>query len=114
MTYLPYIAAAWLVVVGLYGVVTSRNLVHAIICIVVLQASTYLLLIGIGARQNGVAPVFVDVTPRAPAVDPLVQAMMLTDIVVEATVMALLLALAIQAYKATGTLDPDELRAVRG
>jgi multicomponent Na+:H+ antiporter subunit C len=39
---------------------------------------------------------------------------MLTDIVVEATVIALLLAIVVQAHKRTGTLDPDDLRPMRG
>jgi multicomponent Na+:H+ antiporter subunit C len=38
----------------------------------------------------------------------------LTDIVVEVTVLALLLALAVQTHKRHGTLDPNELRAIRG
>jgi len=43
-----------------------------------------------------------------------VQAMTLTDIVVSATVTALLLALAVQIAKRHQTVDPDELRSLRG
>jgi multicomponent Na+:H+ antiporter subunit C len=39
---------------------------------------------------------------------------MLTDIVVQATVMALLLALAIQVQKKTGNLDPNSIRKLHG
>jgi multicomponent Na+:H+ antiporter subunit C len=46
-------------------------------------------------------------------VDPVVQALSLTDIVVSATITALLLALTIQIYKRHGTVNPDELRALR-
>ena len=46
--------------------------------------------------------------------DPVVQAMTLTDIVIQATVTALLLALAIQVHKRHHTLDPDQLSALRG
>jgi len=38
---------------------------------------------------------------------------MLTDIVVEAAVMALLLALAIQVQQHAGTLDPDRIHFLR-
>ena len=51
---------------------------------------------------------------QAPRVDPVVAALMLTDIVVETTVMALLLALAVQAHKRTGSLDPADMRIMRG
>jgi multicomponent Na+:H+ antiporter subunit C len=44
----------------------------------------------------------------------MVQAMTLTDIVVSATITALLLGLTIQIAKRHGTVDPDELRALRG
>jgi multicomponent Na+:H+ antiporter subunit C len=44
------------------------------------------------------------------AVDPIVQALTLTDIVVSVTVAALLLALVIEIWKRAGTTDPDELR----
>jgi multicomponent Na+:H+ antiporter subunit C len=58
--------------------------------------------------------VFADVKVGTPAVDPVVQALCLTDLVVGAIVTALLLALAIQSHKRSGTLDPDRLREMRG
>jgi multicomponent Na+:H+ antiporter subunit C len=112
--FLPYAVAAWLFAAGLYGIISSRNLVHLVICLAVLQSSTYVLLLSIGYRTGGVAPIFADVPVGTPAVDPVVQALMLTDIVVEATVMALLLALAVQTHKRTGTLNPDKLRELHG
>ena len=114
MSLFPFLVAIWLFVVGLYGIITSRNMVHLIICLAVVQSSTYLLLLSIGYRAGGAAPVFYDIPLGTPAVDPVVQALTLTDVVVEATVTALMLALAVQAHKRFGTLDPDELRAMRG
>lgn len=114
MTHLAYLVAAWLFVVGLYGVVTSRNFVHLVICLSVMQSSTYVLLLTIGYRWGASAPVFAGVPAGTPAVDPVVQALMLTDVVVEVTVMALLLALVVQAHDHTGKLDPNELGIMRG
>ena len=114
MSLLPYIVAIWLFIIGLYGIITSRNLIHLIICLSVVQSSTYLLLLAVGYRAGGAAPIFYDIPLGTPAVDPVVQALTLTDVVVEATVTALLLALAVQAHKRFGTLDPDELRSMRG
>ena len=114
MTWLPYAVAIWLFVVGLYGVVTSRHTVHMVICLSVVQSSTYVLLLAIGFRAGAAAPVFADIPPGTPAVDPVVQALMLTDVVVEVTVTALLLALAVQAHERTGKLDPNELGIIRG
>lgn len=114
MSFLPFAVAIWLFLVGLYGVVTSRNLIHLIICLAVAQSATYVLLLAIGYRLGAAAPVFADIPVGTPAVDPVVQALTLTDVVVEATVSALLLALAVQAHKRFGTLDPGELRPMRG
>jgi len=108
VTYLPYAVAAWLFVVGLYGVVTSRNLLHQIISLSVAQASTYVLLLSIGFRSHATAPVFADIPTSRRAVDPVVQALSLTDVVVGATVTALLLAIAVQVHKRTGSLDPED------
>ena len=111
MRLLPYGVAAWLFLVGLYGIVTSRNLVHAITCLSVVQSSTYILLLSVGFERGGTAPIFLDVPVGTKAVDPVVSALTLTDIVVGATVSALLLALAVQVYKHHGTLDPERFRS---
>lgn len=110
----PYLVAAWLLLVGLYGIVTSRHLVHLVMCVSVMQASTYVLLLGIGYRTGAKAPIYADIPAGSKIVDPVVQALTLTDVVVEATVAALLLALAVQAHKRFGTADPDKLTALQG
>ena len=114
MSFVPYLVAVWLFVVGLYGIVTSRNLIHLIVCLAVVQSSTYVFLLSIGYRRNAGPPIFYDVPPGTPAVDPIVQALVLTDIVVGATVSALLLAIAVRVHRQRGTLDPDQLRPMRG
>jgi multicomponent Na+:H+ antiporter subunit C len=112
--YLPFVVVAWILAVGLYGIVTSRHLVHQIICLIVVQSSTYVLLLGVGYVTGAVAPYFYDVPVHTAAVDSVVQALALTDVVVEAAVTALLLAFAVQADKRFGTLDPHELVKLRG
>lgn len=110
----PYIIAAWLFFCGLYGIVTSPHLVHTVVSIAILQTSTYVLLLSIGFRYGAAAPVFADISPGVPTVDPLVQALMLTDVVVEATVFALFLSMLVKAYEKAGTLRPEDLRMMRG
>jgi len=110
VTLLPYVVAVWLLLAGLYGIVTSRNLVHQVVCLSVVQASTYLVLLSIGYRAGAAAPVYLDIPATRAAVDPVVQALSLTDVVVGATVSALLLAIVVQAHKRTNSLDPEDLR----
>ena len=114
LSLLPYIVAAWLFCCGLYGIVTSRHLVHCVVCLAILQTSTYMLLLGIGYRVGGAAPVFADISPGRLTVDPVVQALMLTDIVVEAVVVALLLAIVVKAYEKSGCVDRRDLATLTG
>lgn len=114
MSFFPYVVVVWVLASGLYGIITSRHLVHLIVCLIVVQSSTYLLLLSIGFKTSGVAPYFSDIPLHTRAVDPVVQALALTDVVVEAAVSALLLAMAIQAHKRFGTVDPEELRQLWG
>lgn len=114
MNFLPWAVVIWLLVAGGWGIVTSRNLIHLIVCLSVVQSATYVLLLSAGYVTGAHAPIFADSPPGTSAVDPVVQALTLTDIVVGATVMALLLALAVQVYKHKGTLDPRQLPPMRG
>ena len=113
MSYFPFAVAGWLFLVGLYGVVSSRNLIRTILSLAIVQSATYVLLLAIGYRRGGQAPIFADIPAVSNAVDPVVQVLVLTDIVIEATVSGLLLALAVQAHKRFGSLDPNDLRALR-
>jgi multicomponent Na+:H+ antiporter subunit C len=113
VSFLPYAVAAWLFVIGLWGVVSSRNLVRTVLSLTVVQSATYVLLLAVGYRTGGKAPVVADIPTSSKLVDPVVQVLVLTDIVIEATVTALLLALVVQAHKRFGSVDPSDLRALR-
>lgn len=117
MTVLAYGVAGWILLVGVFGIVRSRNLIHATVSLAVAQSGTYVLLLTIGYQRHSQAPVFGSTgKPKSAssAVDPVVQAMTLTDIVVSATVTALLLAMTMQIHKRRGSIDPDELTGLRG
>jgi multicomponent Na+:H+ antiporter subunit C len=114
MTALPYLVAGWICVVGLYGIVTSRNLIHLALCLTVTQSSTYVLLLTVGYVKGGGPPIFKGVKLGTTSVDPVVQSLTLTDIVVSVTVLALILALALDVHREKGTVDPDEVVEMQG
>jgi multicomponent Na+:H+ antiporter subunit C len=114
MSYLPYVVAAWLFVIGLYGIVTSRHFVHLVQSLAIVQSSTYVLLTAIAYRRGGIEPYFADRSPASTAVDPVAHTLMLVDIVIEAAVTALFLALALKAHEDSGQASPDKLEGVRG
>lgn len=113
MSWLAYGVAVLLLLAGFAGIARSRDLVHTVVCVSVAQSSTYVFLLGIGYQRAARPPVAPFVAGH-PLADPVVAAMSLTDIVVSATVTALLLALVVQIDRRHGTVDPERLRALRG
>jgi multicomponent Na+:H+ antiporter subunit C len=112
----PVLVAVWLVLVGLYGAATTRDLLHLVLSVAVLHSAAWLLLIGIGHREGVTAPVVEDgmATEEVALADPLVQALTVTDVVVGVAVTALLLACVVRINRRFGTVDPDELDVLRG
>jgi multicomponent Na+:H+ antiporter subunit C len=111
---IPFVLVVYLFFLGLYGIVTSRHFVHMIVCLSIVQSSTYVLLLQVGFVGGGTAPIFFDVPRGTRAVDPVVQSLALTDVVVGVTVTAVLLSLALQAHKRAGSFDPARLRPMQG
>jgi multicomponent Na+:H+ antiporter subunit C len=115
MSVLAYGVAGWLMLIGCFGMAASRDLVHTVVSFTVTQAGTYVLLLAVGFQRGATPPVFASKPTSPPqVVDPVVQALTLTDIVVSATVTALLLAFTVQIRKRHGTTDPDQLSALQG
>ena len=106
--------AAWIFLVGLFGIDTSRNQIHICVCVSDCQSATYELQLAIGYRKHGTAPIFADIPGSRTVVAPLVQSLTLTDIVVSVAVAALLLAFAIKAYEHHGTLAPADVSEMHG
>ena len=107
-----------LILVGLYGVVASRQTVKIVISLLIMQHGVHLLLLLIGYRDGGSPPIMDSgqtVTSFAGmAVDPLPQALVLTSIVIGLGVLALMVALCVRLYERYGTFDVTEIRRLRG
>lgn len=110
----PYLVAGWVLIVSLGGVATSRDLVHMVMCLSVMQTSAHVLLLAVGHQADATAPIFDEVATGAAVVDPTVQAIAVTDIVVSGGVIGLLLALIVQVHKLHASLDPADLISWRG
>lgn len=111
MTWLVAATTAWLFVIGLVGITLSRNVIQIVGCIAVAKSATAVLLISIGFHEDGVAPIRGEDALEKQVVDPLTQALSMIDIIVGATITALLLALAVEFHRRKGTLDPGSLFA---
>ncbi|PIU13818.1 MAG: cation:proton antiporter [Hadesarchaea archaeon CG08_land_8_20_14_0_20_51_8] len=113
-----YIVAMLMISFGLYCLLIKHNLIKMVIGLEILTFGIHLFLISMGYREGGIAPIVTSTNPASVVatmgVDPLPQALVLTSIVIDVCVTAMLLSLAIYAYKHYKTLDTSELRRLKG
>ena len=113
-----YVLCLILFLVGLYGVLSQKNLIKLIIALAIMEYAVNLLLIMVGYRKDGSAPILESGTALkkflSGAVDPLPQAMVLTAIVISLAVLALAIVIAMRLYQKYGTYDITEIRRLRG
>ena len=91
-----------LFIVGLYGVVSQRNMIKKIMGLSIASSSIVLLFVYFGSVSGATAPIM---GSEEPMVDPLPQALMLTAIVVSICVVSLALLLVYRLYMRHKTLD---------
>ncbi len=109
-----YLLCLILFLVGLYSVLTKRDLIKIIIGISIMDYALYLLLVLIGYRTAGRAPIYDPIQKIENMVDPLPQAIVLTAIVIGLAVLALLISIAVRLYEKYGTFDITEIKRLRG
>jgi multisubunit Na+/H+ antiporter MnhC subunit len=102
-----------LFVIGLWGLLTHRNILRIIIGFSLMGTGTHLVIVAIGYIAGGKAPIMDEATHRSGAVlravDPITSALVVTAIVIGLSVTAVMLAYAIRLYDAKKTLSIDSL-----
>lgn len=121
-----YLYAALFIVFGIsvYGVVVKPNIVKKLIALSILgdTANTLIIFLGYRTLPKPWPPVFPELEPSLElieeftklSVDPLPQVLVITAIVINMAVTALLAFLAIQVYRLYGTLDFRKVLKLRG
>ena len=100
--------------VGIYGVMSKRNIIKMIVGLIIAEHAVNLFFILVAYRQDGRAPILSPEGPITQMVDPLPQAVVLTAIVIGLATTALLVALAMRLYGKYGTYDISKIREMRG
>jgi multisubunit Na+/H+ antiporter MnhC subunit len=100
--------------VGIYGVMSKRNIIKIIVGLIIAEHAVNLFFILVAYRQDGRAPILSSEVPITHMVDPLPQAVVLTAIVIGLATTALLVALAMRLYGKYGTYDISKIRELRG
>ncbi|MCK4339386.1 MAG: NADH-quinone oxidoreductase subunit K [Candidatus Cloacimonetes bacterium] len=109
-----YLMTFFLFLVGLYGATTKRDIIKIILAIGIMGYSVNLFLILIAYRSGAIYPILTKSLGKELMVDPLPQALVLTAIVIELGITALLASLAIRIFEKYKTFDITQVRRLKG
>jgi multicomponent Na+:H+ antiporter subunit C len=117
-----YLASAGLFCLGLYTVLTRRNLIKIVMGLSLMEAATYLFMVSLAYRTGSTAPVLVgtpnNVDPGQLAAgnvaDPVPQNFCLTAIIIGVALTGVFLTVVVRIAQHYRTLDADRVRAMRG
>jgi multicomponent Na+:H+ antiporter subunit C len=117
-----YVAASALFGIGLYTVLTRRNLIKIVMGLSLMESATYLLIVSLAYRRRSTAPVLLnppngqspEQLARGNVADPVLQNFCLTAIVIGVAVTAVFLAVTVRIAQHYRTLDAADVRALRG
>ena len=111
-----FVATAALLVIGLYAILTKKNLVKKLIGLNIVQAAIILIWVAAATKEEATVPVLDShghgahpVVDAAEYLNPLPHTLMLTAIVVGVATTGVAFALLISIYRRYGTLDEPEL-----
>lgn len=102
-----YWVVIFLMMVGLYTVISRGNLIKKIIGLNIFQVSVFFLYINMSTLEGGAAPIIAEGV--ALYSNPLPHVLILTAIVVGVATTALALALVVRIKEAYGTIEEDEI-----
>lgn len=98
-----------LILMGLYGALTNRDILRMIVAFTIADTGVNVVLVAVGYMPGRTAPILDAAVPVAEAtariIDPVPQALVLTAIVIGLGVTALMLAYAYRLFRARGSLD---------
>ncbi len=105
-----------LMMIGLFGIITKKNLVKKIIGMNILQTAVILFFISVGAKKKATIPIIEHGHDGAHAavsaahyINPLPHVLMLTAIVVAVATLGVALALVIRIHQRYHTLEENEI-----
>lgn len=98
-----------LVIIGvaIYGICISENIIKSILCFNIVQVVLIVLFTSLASSTGDVVPIVSDLVGEM--VDPLPQALMITAIVISASITALSLMFTVKIFHFYGTVNWGEL-----
>lgn len=108
--YVVLIGMSLLFAVGIWAILSRRNLIKLVIGLTIVETAVNLLIVSVGYVNDRVAPIVegdtgLGLSPVGQVVDPIPQALVLTAIVIGLATTALALVAAVGYHRTTGTLE---------
>ncbi|MBS4536487.1 cation:proton antiporter subunit C [Clostridium sp. D2Q-14] len=100
------------VLIGIYGLCTSKNIIKSVISLNITDAAIVLLFLSIGSSEGGDPPILNGTISSI--VDPIPQALMITAIVIGAAITAMALMLSIKLFHYYGSLNWKDIMEKEG
>jgi multicomponent Na+:H+ antiporter subunit C len=116
MTEIALFTGFALVLMGLYGALTNRDIIRMIIGFTIADAGVNIVLVSVGMMPGRTAPILDIIAPADAAariIDPVPQALVLTAIVIGLGVTALMLAYAYRLFRHRRSLDISDFRDLK-
>jgi multisubunit Na+/H+ antiporter MnhC subunit len=109
MAHLAMATGFLLILIGIYGALTNRNILRMIVAFTIADTGVNVVIVAVGYMRGRTAPIIDSAVSAAEAVtriiDPVPQALVLTAIVIGLGVTAMMLAYAYKLYEKKRTLD---------
>ena len=105
-----------LILMGLYGALTHRDIIRMIIGFTIADAGVNIVLVSVGVIAGRTAPILDVIAPADAAariIDPVPQALVLTAIVIGLGITALMLAYAYRLFRFRRSLDISAYRDLK-
>ncbi len=117
MIQVAFIAGMLLILIGIWGIVSRRNIIRMIIGFSLFDTGLHVVLVVIGYIRGRTAPILSDPLLREEAltriVDPVPQALVLTAIVIGLAVTALMLTYTLKLYQKRRSLDIESFEDLK-
>jgi multicomponent Na+:H+ antiporter subunit C len=109
-----FLSCIVLFLIGLYAIITKRNLIKIAIGFALIEYAVNLLFALVGFKRGALAPIITHIDVQHNFVDPIPQALVLTAIVIALGTTALMLTVILRIYNHYNTFDIGKIRKLKG
>ena len=117
MVQIAMISGFILILIGLYGALTNRDMLRMIVAFTIASTGVNVVLVSVGYLPGRTAPILDSAVPPETApiaiVDPVPQALVLTAIVIGLGITALMLAYAYRLFRIRKSLDISDFTELK-